>query len=203
MEAAKAVKRIALTVILVVKLFSQICPAAVCTGGGEFNLQIPQEPEHTNGWMKDAVIHVPHKHIISDLDVKVSITHTCAFDLKIFLVSPSGKAICLSMFNPDGNEFFKGEDYEQTIFDDEAPVYIKDGSPPFSGRYRPIEPFELSAFDGESTSGQWRLRINDAYFNDRGVLEYFELTFNNPEPSSALLFVGGGLIILSKKRPRS
>jgi len=161
--------------------------------GDDFDLPIPQQPDESLGWMEDAVINIPDHHIISDLDIKVNITHTSVFDLQLFLVSPAETIVCLNRYSI--NEFFIGADYRNTIFDDEALLSIKDevSEPPFTGRFRPIE--SLGIFDGEDAFGLWRLRIYDAQYADRGQLDSYELQITIPEPSTVLMLVAGAVFI--------
>ena len=171
--------------------------------GGDFDLPIPApdhpESEYGKGWMDDAVIEIGDHFTIYDLDVGISVTHTSVFDLQIFVESPAGTSLCLNMYNFD--EFFKGEDYTQTIFDDEAEVPIKEGEPPFTGRFRPRSPAQLSVFDGQDTFGQWKLRVYDAYYYDTGTLESFEVMITICEPGTAtLLIFGVAFVALFKRR---
>jgi len=157
--------------------FSLVASAdPVHTYGGDFNLRIPADPNNTNttkGRMDDAIIEIPDHFPIADLDVGVSITHSKVFDLQLFLQSPTGTRLCLNMYNFD--EYFDGEDYTQTIFDDEAEISIDDAQPPFTGQFRPEAGNLLSIFDGLDAYGSWRLQINDMYYADTGALEHFEL----------------------------
>lgn len=163
--------------------------------GGDFDLQIPADPDNSRGWMDDAVIEIGDRFTIYDLDVGITLTHTSVFDLRIFIESPAGTSLCLNMYNLD--EFFEGEDYENTIFDDEAQVPIEDAEPPFTGRFRPRSPATLSVFDGQDTFGQWKLQIYDAYYADTGNLESFEVMITIAEPATAtLLVLGVGLVTL-------
>jgi subtilisin-like proprotein convertase family protein len=167
---------------------------------GDFNLPIPANPDDTKGWMDDAIIKVPHHLVISDLDAGISLTHTNVFDLQLFLQSPAGTRICLNMFDFK-NEFSIYPNYTNTIFDDEAPFYIKEGEAPFTGRFRPLEPYELSEFDGEDVYGSWRLQIYDAFYWDTGTFNRFELMITTPEPATAILLtLAAGLLKLSKPR---
>ena len=108
------------------------------------------------------------------------------------------------MYNPF-NEFFEGENYSQTIFDDEADISISLGEAPFTGRFRPREPYLLSAFDDEDVYGSWRLQIYDAFYYNTGTLDSFELIITNytPEPATAILLTFGiGLVSLFIPRRR-
>jgi hypothetical protein len=153
---------------------------------GDFNLPIPAELGSSKGWMADAVIEIPDHLVISDLDIGISLTHTNVFDLQLFLRSPAGTIICLNVYDPF-DEFFVGANYTDTIFDDEALLSIKEGEAPFTGRFRPLEPYKLSKFDDEDSFGFWHLRIYDAFYADTGTFNHFELMITAPEPASAML----------------
>jgi len=167
--------------------------------GGDFDLQIPADPDNSKGWMADAVIKIPDHYTIYDLDVGITLTHTSVFDLQIFLQSPAGTSLCLNMYNFD--EFFEGEDYKDTIFDDEADLPIEEGQPPFTGRFRPRSPAQLSVFDGQDIYGPWRLKIYDQWYADTGNLERFEVMITICEPGIAtLLILGAAFVALFKPR---
>ncbi len=175
----------------------------------DFNLPIPSLNDpcraYGMGWMDDATITVPDSFIIWDINVAVSLTHEAFFDLNIIIQSPAGTRVVL---NPAGNLSFIVKDKgglrpvggsAQWFFDDEADVSIEQATEPYSGPYQPVE--HLSAFDGESTFGQWHLRIEDACYDHTGELKGFELIFTIPEPSTAiLLMLGAGLVILTGSR---
>jgi len=140
--------------------------------------------------MEDAVLEIPHHYTIYDVDVGITLTHTNILDLQIFLRSPAKTTICLNMYNLDP-PLNKGANYTQTVFDDEAFLAIEDAQPPFTGQFRPIEPYRLSAFDGEDSFGPWRLRIYDFWPPDTGTLDSFELIITTPEPATAVLLALG------------
>lgn len=179
-----------------------VCPVyavPVYVYGGPFDLRIPEKPGENYGWMADAVIDIPEDYNIFDVDVKVNITHSSAFDLRLFLVSPAGTSVCLNTYN-DVNDFFPDPNYIETIFDDEALLSIEEGEAPFTGRYRPRE--SLSIFDDESTLGEWRLQIYDQYPNNTGRLDSFELFVSVPEPAAVFLLGFGSVFILSRNSNR-
>lgn len=157
--------------------------------GGSFDLSIPADPDASMGWMTDAVIDVPDHLIIRDLDAGLTLTHTSAFDLQLFLTSPAGTTVILNCYD-SLDEYFEGANYEQTIFDDEALMSIEDASAPYTGRFRPVDP--LAAFDGQDAYGPWRLRIYDAFYADTGHLDAFDLAVTTvPEPSTIALSLFG------------
>jgi len=198
MDAPNAVQRIVAIVLIVVGVSFPVFAGPVHIYGGQFDLLIPANPDDTKGWMADAVIEITDHFTIHDLDVRISITHTNVFDLQIFLQSSGETRICLNMYN--FREFFEGENYTQTIFDDEAETAIEVAEPPFTGRFRPkaIDVANLlEVFDDQDCYGPWRLQIYDAFYADTGNLDSFELIITVPEPATAiLLLLGSGLITL-------
>ncbi len=155
--------------------------------GGSFNLPIPAAADSDKGPMDDAVIDITGHLLISDIDVVIDIVHTNIFDLEIILQGPGGQQVCLNAYY-DPNDFFRAQDYSQTIFDDEAALAIEQGNAPFTGSFRPKVGNSLSVFDETDAFGQWRLQIDDLYHDDKGSLENFELIITVPEPATFILF---------------
>jgi subtilisin-like proprotein convertase family protein len=163
------------------------------TYGGQFNLPIIDLPG-PGSQMTEAIIEVPDHFPIHDLDVRINITHTNVFDLQLLLEDPLGSRICLNMYDFK-DEFGTYPNYTNTIFDDEALFSIQQAEPPFTGRFRPRQPYELSLFDGRDAYGAWTLQICDMYDWDAGTLDSFELTFTTPEPASALILALGAALL--------
>lgn len=163
---------------------------------GDFNLAIPGDPAASRGWMQDAVVTVPDHVLICDLNVSVTIRHTCAFDLQLFVEGPQGQIVLLSKSDPlEG--YYEGQDYASTVFDDEAGIGIEEGDPPFTGSFRPLAP--LAVFDGRDAYGPWALRAYDAYYVHTGYLEFFALivTVSSPDvPVAVPAPAAGGLALL-------
>ncbi|MCI0360864.1 MAG: S8 family serine peptidase [Planctomycetaceae bacterium] len=105
---------------------------------------------------------------IADLNVRLNITHTYDSDLFIELRHPSGLTVLL--VNRRGGS---GNNFLDTILDDEAATAIAAGTAPFAGSFRPES--ALSAFDGRSALGTWRLRVYDAAYQDIGTLNSWSL----------------------------
>jgi subtilisin-like proprotein convertase family protein len=173
--------------------------AQVHTYGGQFDLPIIDVPG-PGSEMTEAVIEVPDHFPIHDLDVRINITHTNVFDLQLLLQDPLGSRICLNMYDFK-DEFGTYPNYTNTIFDDEALLSIEQAEPPFSGRFKPRQPYELLLFDGRDAYGTWTLQICDMYDWDTGNLDSFELIFTTPEPTSALILALGAAL-LTLFRPR-
>ncbi|MHC4533839.1 MAG: proprotein convertase P-domain-containing protein [Planctomycetota bacterium] len=168
--------------------------------GEDFDLRIPAEPDASKGWMDDAIIEVNRHTTIYDIDVGINLAHTNVFDLQIFVQSPAGTRLCLNSYDFK-DEFFKGEGYVQTIFDDEAEIPIEQGTAPFTGWFRPKAGSLLEIFDGEDAYGLWRLQIYDMWHWDTGELERIELIITVCEPTAlSLLALGAGLTVLFRRR---
>jgi len=180
-------------------------PVHIYTGDFDLPIPSPDDPdsEFSRGWMEDAVIQIPDHFTIDDIDVGITLTHTCVFDLQIFIQSPDGTTLCLNEYSFD--EYFDGENYTQTVFDDEAELPIEQGQPPFTGRFRPkaIDPLNLlGVFDGQDSFGLWHLRIYDAWYADTGTLDRFELIITTPEPTTVVLLILG-IALLRLQSPYS
>ena len=116
-------------------------PVAIPEGGG------------TSG-PADSVLDIGDTGSINDVNVFLSLTHTFDGDLVISIESPTGTTVRLS--NRIGGS---GDNYTNTVFDDEAAVSIAAGSGPFTGTFIPEG--SLAAFDSEDLFGTWILHIDD------------------------------------------
>jgi hypothetical protein len=88
--------------------------------------------------------------------------------LLIKLRSPWGAEVLLS-----DRRGGSGDNFQSTVFSDEAATAISTGSAPFTGTYRPEQ--ALSAFDGRSVRGTWQLIIQDLASSDTGILKNWNL----------------------------
>jgi len=192
-------------ILLLSAAFSTIASAVPVHiyGRDDFNLLIPAKNKKTKGSMLDAAIDITDPFTIQDLNISITVTHTNIFDLQLILESPAGTRICLNAYDFK-KDFFKGKGYLRTVFDDEAPTPIEKGNAPFSGRFKPkaYSPDNLlSAFDGQSLAGTWKLKVTDMWEWDSGTLRSFKMIVTVPEPATALfLALGAGLISLIKSR---
>jgi subtilisin-like proprotein convertase family protein len=148
----------------------------------------------------NAPLLVPDSIILSDVNVQIDITHTFDADLDIFLVNPAGVSVELST---DNGNF--GDNYFDTIFDQQAATPITAGSAPFRGTFRPEG--NLDIFNGSNAQGTWFLRVTDDAPADTGTLRDWNLRFEGeaagviPEPESwALLIAGLGLLGFTARR---
>jgi len=107
--------------------------------------------------------------MIADVDVYLNIAHTWDWDLVITLTAPFNRSVLL--VNRRGGS---GDNFTNTVLDDEAATPIGDGSAPFTGRYRPEQ--ALSRFDGYSPQGLWMLSVADVFGSDAGTLLSWGIT---------------------------
>lgn len=142
------------------------------TGGiGQVTRQL--SPGVTFGLNPETVnvdVQITDSGTVQDVNLTVTITHTYVSDMIITLRSPQGTEAIL--FNHLG---LNGDNLTNTVFDDEAAESITDGSPPYTGSFRPGEP--LSAFDGEPVNGTWRITVEDTEFFDEGTFVSARLDF--------------------------
>jgi gliding motility-associated-like protein len=105
---------------------------------------------------------------ITDVNVTVNITHTFTGDLTLILTGPSGTSVILSAENGGG-----GDNFTNTVFDDDAEDPISEAGAPFTGSFIPDE--ALSAFIGENSGGQWTLNVADNAGFDTGTIDSWSL----------------------------
>ncbi len=117
----------------------------------------------------DQIVVGEQGHLV-DIDVMVDITHPRTYEMRIVLISPDNVPITLSDRN--GNE---GDNYTQTIFDDQSQISIKEGVAPFTGRFRPETP--LNTLKNKEIKGQWQLRIAESGNVNSGMLNQWCLHF--------------------------
>lgn len=128
-----------------------------------------------DGGLMGSNLVIPSNVTLFDVDVELSISHTAVADLAVFLVSPANTIVRL--FGGVGGF---GNNFVNTVLDDEAALPITAGSAPFTGRFRPEQP--LSSFDGESSFGVWTLIIRDSRSGNTGVLLSWRLVLTSEAP---------------------
>ena len=134
----------------------------------EENAPIPADGGSSG--VTESTIEISDNGTIEDLNVQINLTHTWDSDLDITLIAPDGTVVELTS---DNGSF--GDNYTNTLFDDEALTDITSGYAPFSGTFRPEG--DLSDFDGMDMSGIWTLRIVDDMGGDTGTLDSWSLQF--------------------------
>jgi len=120
------------------------------------------------GTVTTSIVNFASDEVIFDVNVTVNLNHTYDGDLDLYLEGPDGTRVELSTGNGSS-----GNDYIDTVFDDEAATSIESGSPPFTGSFQPEG--NLSDFDGLSSLGDWTLEITDNANQDGGTLNSWSL----------------------------
>ena len=117
---------------------------------------------------------------ITDVNVTIGeLTHTYDADLDIYISHPDSTVVELSTDNGGS-----GDNYLDTLFDDEAATPITAGSAPFTGSFRPEG--LLSALDGKASGGTWTLTVIDDATFDSGTLTAWSLTIcSDVSPTTA------------------
>ncbi|MFI5218888.1 MAG: CotH kinase family protein [Bacteroidia bacterium] len=106
--------------------------------------------------------------------VCINLTHTWDSDLDITLIAPDGTQALLTSGN--GGD---GDDYINTCFNQTAALSIVQGTPPFTGNFRPQGQIGV-VNNGQNPNGIWRLHIQDTYpFADFGILYNWLIVFSN------------------------
>ncbi|NQV25160.1 MAG: proprotein convertase P-domain-containing protein [Rhodopirellula sp.] len=100
---------------------------------------------------------------ITDVNVTVTLTHPVDKQLNIAIYSPLNTITILAQFV--GGE---GDNFTNTVFDDEAATTVASGTAPFTGSFKPL--YDLGRFDGGSPNGDWKLRLDDIASGDVGTL---------------------------------
>jgi subtilisin-like proprotein convertase family protein len=135
----------------------------------------------------DDVLSISDATTIQDLDVQLDIEHTYVGDLLITLEHlDTGATVTLidRPGVPDSTYGCSGDDIDATI-DDYGPdgdaENMCDDQPAISGRVRGGDPPSstlLTAFEGESLSGNWKVTVSDHAGQDDGVLNQWCLAPN-------------------------
>ncbi len=122
--------------------------------------------------------------------IGLNLIHPYDSDLQISLVAPDGTSVVLTSGNG-----WDGDNYTATHFTDTASVSILQGTPPFTGFYRPQEMLG-SMNNGRSGTGTWYLYILDLYpWADQGHLLNWSITFGD-NPTGPFVFTSSNLPIV-------
>ncbi|EMI57725.1 proprotein convertase P-domain-containing protein [Rhodopirellula sallentina] len=144
-------------------------PAAI---GGSFRNDeaLPLPPGQT----VISEIEVEEDFLIADLNLQLSITHSYTGYLDAYLTGPDGDRI--ELFTEVGGT---DDNFDETIFDDQASEPIVKGRPPFEGSYIPEGVLKrqpgLSVYNGKSIQGVWQLVIRGTRSDRFGMLHGWSL----------------------------
>ncbi|MDP2902510.1 MAG: proprotein convertase P-domain-containing protein, partial [Methylovulum sp.] len=162
---------------------------------GETNMALPNNPQQfvanpflaipDNGTASSTLTVNGMGGLITDLNVSVSIDHPWDTDLEVYLITPDGQAI--ELFTDVGG---RGDNFTDTVLDNEASASIINGSAPFTGSYRPEG--NLASTYGLSPNGVWTLKVTDDELLFTGTLNAWGLAIsafqaNNPPTGDVTL----------------
>lgn len=106
----------------------------------------------------------------------VNIVHPWDSDLEIYIQSPDGTTVALSVQNGGS-----GDDYTSTCFSGMATSPIADAVAPFTGTFYP-EDYLGSINNGQNANGVWKLIVKDVYSGYVGSLVDWSISFSNSLP---------------------
>ena len=115
---------------------------------------------------------------INDVNVSINITHTWVGDLTLTLTSPNGTVVNLVSSRTDS-----GDNYINTVFDDDAINTIASSSAPYTGSFQPEG--NLSDFNSEFSNGDWELKIVDSGPADVGPLNSWIIEICGSPPTDS------------------
>ena len=178
-------KKIYRTLLMAITLF-----ALIGCGGGNIGEEIADSI--ANGvFVSNEVITIPDNDDVgisspiavesritslTKMEVIVSIEHTNVGVLGVYLKSPAGTMIPLSVHHGGhGHNFYPTfkDDADESIAD------IRTSNEPFEDKYRPDNP--LSSFNGENPNGEWKLIVYDDSAGETGKLKGWDLLISGDE----------------------
>jgi len=121
----------------------------------------------------------PHDNIlmsfkITDVNLIIdTVLHTNDDDLEFTLIHNNIRDTAIYRVGSSGDNLIG------TVLNDSAANSIENGSPPFTGAFRPSKP--LSKFNGASVDGDWILQIYDRATGNTGIFEAWSLSFRLEE----------------------
>lgn len=133
---------------------------------GTLNINIP---DNNSAWTSAPLVVSGISGTVSDVNVLINLSQTYTGDMEFRLLGPGGSPVVNLITRRGGS----GDNFVNTILDDEAPIAISAGAAPFTGSYRPEQP--LSAYDGLNPNGTWTLQVRDMAGGDLGVLQNWSL----------------------------
>lgn len=154
-----------------------------------YNATIPNPTiaaQNPLSWQAFGTVNVPDNVTITDFNVNVNITHPKINDLYIGVVKPGSSVVDLVIYQQGCGTTFANMN---TTFDDEGATLACSGIAAGTNSYRPLNP--LTAFDGLSSQGTWRLAIADVVTANNGTLNSY--SFNICSQSVTLTSEAFGL----------
>ena len=102
-----------------------------------------------------SIINMDQNAVITDVNLTLNIEHTWIADLEVKLIAPDGVTE-ITLFEDVGSN---GDNFTNTVLDDDASTDVSSGESPFTGSYSPTG--SLNDLNGIMSAGDWTLHIND------------------------------------------
>lgn len=159
-------------VLSIERLESRLVPSGVTYTSTDVPKPIPDLGTITSA------LTVPDSLKITDVNVHLAIIHPWDADLDVSLIAPDSTRIRL--FTHVGGS---GDDFNNTVLDDQATKSIASAAAPFAGSFRPAKP--LKVLNGKEASGTWMLELKDDQQLLTGTLNSWSLEFNSGDQKTA------------------
>ena len=117
-----------------------------------------------------STIDITDTHAIRDVNITLNILHPFDADLDVMLLGP-GAAPPVELSTDNGGS---GDNYTNTVFDDQSAASITDGTAPFTGAFHPEG--HLSDINGLGANGAWTLNLVDDASGNSGMLLSWSMT---------------------------
>lgn len=118
--------------------------------------------------------------LVGDLNIQLNITHTHTSHLDCFLTGPDGQRI--ELFSSVGGH---DDNFDNTVFDDQARYPINKARPPFEGSFQPYALLKrqpsLGHYNGKNAKGVWQLVVRGTRSDRFGMLHYWSLNIRPEE----------------------
>jgi subtilisin-like proprotein convertase family protein len=126
----------------------------------------------------NSTLNIPAGGVISDVNITMDVTHTWINDLTATLISPSGTQVQL-FARPCTSADIQNI---SATFDDSGANVVCGTDPGITGVVKSTQ--LLSAFNGQSSTGTWTLRILDGFNQDGGSLNSWSINICTIQPLS-------------------
>jgi subtilisin-like proprotein convertase family protein len=117
----------------------------------------------------NSTLNIPAGGTIGDVNITMNVSHTWINDLTATLISPAGTQVQLYAQPCTSASILN----IVATFDDSGSNVVCGTNPGISGTVKPTQ--LLSAFNGQTSTGTWTLRIADAFNQDGGALNSWSL----------------------------
>jgi subtilisin-like proprotein convertase family protein len=141
---------------------------------------VPRAIPDNNTTGVTSTVDVADTGTVVDVNVSLSITHTWDADVEVELIGPNNTVVLLT-----ADHGSSGDNYTNTVFDDQATSPVSTGTAPFTGSFQPDQP--LSVLNGINANGTWTLRVRDDASSDIGTLQAWSLILTRTTPYTCTL----------------